>query len=688
MKSLKIPALLALLFATLTPAGAQKVPEKAANGYPIYNDVSIPRPDRPTEITEEDVRLTDKYIDLYPDGIPEADQATLHKLYKFFKDDPNGQKEWRGMQGKAIRAISAWNMRKLSNRRYVYTLEQLKPLAKVYIFTGNELISDFIRGHLAKVAGMPIDFWVHSELRKLIPEKPLGYIETSYLNQALGTAITAVRRNMSPEEISTIETAWYEKGYIPALNWLEANQAFFGNFQAVIAVGGLYASQYFKDSAGWEKSFAGLKYYVENAILPDGSNYEGYGYFNYPVAVILKGCSVMSAEQITELLAGSGLAKSQRWRVSGLLLGKDAKGRPGNFRLTFGDNPSAPKMWGVTDEPVQLARIVCRDPLSAWVHETWNQATTQYIFLLQQKFPGRPVKALPPDEAKIPLMTAFQCGDCYLRSGWGDEDAVLAFKAMNGNREQQVYIHSRPEINSVQLGAFGEYLICNAASASYRSPIRFEHDLRTWRANVVQVDGKDQFYPSAFLKESGCFGYPDAKLIRNERLKDGCYLLSNEAKDAYVTPMKQATRTVRYVPKGRFYIIKDVLVPEDGAMHHFDHRFFIFNHDFKTKIEKNGDLINIFRPKAELYIAVNASTPCSFEYRDAYIHGLDGRDYDPDGPKQGKPGSAKGLQWSCDAQELTVISVLCPRAPGSAVPKILFEGDVVKVNGVKVDTAL
>ena len=684
-KMLKPAALLSLLFAAWTLAQGQTVPQTAENGYPIYNDVSIPRPDKPTTVTEADLRLTDKYLYLYPEGIPEADSETLKKLYKFFKDDPDGQKEWRGMQGKAIKAISAWDMRKISNRRYIYTLEQLKTLGKVYVFTGNELVSDFIRGHLAKAAGMPIDFWVHSELRKLIPEKPLGYIETSYLNQALGTAITAVRRNMSPEEIATIETAWYEKGYIPALNWLEANTEFFGNFQAVIAVGGLYASKYFKDADGWEKSYAGLKYYIDNAILPDGSNYEGYNYFNYPLSVILRGCSVMSAEQITDLLAKSSLAKSQRWRVAGLLLGQDAKGRPGNFRLTFGDNPSAPKMWGVTDEPVQLARIVCRDPLSAWVNDNWHQATTQYIFLLEQKFPGRPVKALPPDEAKIPLMSAFQSGDCYLRSGWGDEDAVLAFKAMNGNHDQQVFIHSRPEVNSIQFGAFGENLICNAASASYRSPIRFDHDMRTWRANVVQVDGKDQLYPNKFFEKEGCFGYPDAKLVRNERLKDGSYLLSNEATGAYVTPMKQATRTIRYVPKGKFYIIKDELVPEDGSTHHFDHRFFIFNHDFITKIEKNGDLISIYRPKAELYIAVSASAPMAFSYRDAYIHGLDGRDYDPDGPKQGKPGSAKGLQWSCDATSLTVISVLCPKAPGSARPKISFGKDFVKVNGVKVE---
>lgn len=685
-KILKPAALLALLFAAWTLAQGQEVPKTAKNGFPIYNDVSIPRPDKPTAVTEADFRLTDKYLDLYPEGIPEADLETLKKLYIFFKNDPDGKEEWKRIQKKAVKVVSSWDMRQLSNRRYVYTLgDQLRQLSKVYVFTGNELLSDFIRGHLAKAATMPIDFWVHSELRNLIPEKPLGYIETAYLNQSIGTAITAVRRNMSEEEIAAIEKAWYEKGYIPALNWLDANTEFSGNFQAVISVGVLYASKYFKDPVGRDKAFRGLKFYVDNAILPDGSNYEGYGYFNYPVAMILQGTSVMSAEQIKELLADSGLGKSQQWRVAGMLLGKDSKGRPGNFRITYGDNPSAAKMWGITDEPVLLALAVCRDPLSAWVHETWEQPSTQYAFLLQQKFPGRPVKPLPPDEAGVPLMTTFQSGDCYLRSGWGEEDVVLSLKAMNGNYEKQIYIHSRPEINSVNLGAFGEYLICNAASASYRSPIRFDHDLRTWRANVVQVDGKDQLYPNKFFEKEGSFGYPHAEIVRKEVLRDGGFILSNEAAGAYATPMKQATRTVRYVPKGKFFIVKDELVPEDSSTHHFDHRFFIFNHDFNTRIEKKGDLISIYRPKAELYIAVSASSPMNFAFRDAYIHGLDKRDYDPDGPKQGKPGSAKGLQWSCDATTLTVISVLCPKAPGSARPKISFEKNYVKVNGVKVE---
>ncbi len=682
---LRYTALTALALSVLTPAFGQTVPATGRAGFPIYNDCSIPLPGKPTQITASDVKLTDKYIKYYPDGVPEADQKMLRKLYFYFKDDPDGQTEWEAFQNKAITAISAWDMRKISKRRYVYTIgEELKPLAYVYIFTGNELVSDFIRGHLARAASMPIDFWIHAELRKLIPEKPQGYIETSYINQGLGTAIAAVRRNMSAEEISAIESAWYEKGYQTALNWLDAHADFMGNFQAVIAVGAMYASKYFNDPAGWNKAFSGLKFYVDNAILPDGSDYEGYGYFGYPVNAILKGTSVMSVEQIDSLLKNSNLSKSQQWRLAGMLLGKDSKGRPGDFRITYGDNPSAAKMWGVKDAPVLLASVVCRDKLAAWVHERWHQIYNYYGFLLKQKYGDRPVKALGPDEVGVPLMTTFQSGDCYIRSGWGDNDVVLGLKAMNGIYESKTYIHSRPEINSVNLGAYGEYLICNAASASYRSPIRFEHDLRSWRANIITVDEKDQLYPFNF-KGFTSTGYPHAEIVRKEELPDGGMILTNEAKGAYATPMKQASRTVRYVPKGRYYIIKDVMIPEDGELHRFDHRFFIFNHDFKTSISDDGQMVSIKRPFAELYIAVNASSEMNFEYRDAYIHGLGKRDYDPDGPNQGKPGSAKGLQWSCESKSLTVISVLVPRKPGSGAPKIVFEDGSVTVNGSSCD---
>ncbi|MBQ9548895.1 MAG: heparinase II/III family protein [Bacteroidales bacterium] len=681
-----LSAIAALLLTCWVQAGAQSknVPKMGKYGYPIYNDYSIPKPDKPLKITRDDLKLTDRYLSCYPEGVVEADAAAMRVLYEYYKNDPEGQAEWRGLQDKALKCIPTWDMGKLIQKRYVYSLANLKPLGWLYIFTGNELVSDFIRGHLAKAASLPVDFWIHAELRHMDPKKPQGCIETSYLNQAFGVAIQAVRRNMSEEELKTIETAWHEKGMGTGINWLEAHQKkIVGNFTAVIGNGVLYAAKYFKDDYAWNLALKHIKMYVDSAILPDGSNFEGYGYYAYPAAQLLIACSILSPEQIHKLMGESALKNVMKWRVSGMLFGEGVAGYPSPMRIVYGDNPCAGSMVGRSDAPTWLSILVMKDGLAEWIRQTYSQKGSSRVMLLKAKYPGLDVQPVSPEEAGIPLLTTYQSGDCFMRSGWGDDDVVVGLKAINGNPVEKVYPHARPEINSLNLGAYGEYLICNAASASYRSPIRKEHDIRTWRANVVTVDGKDQLFPYNWLKKSGCFGYPSAEIVRKEILPDGGMVLSNEAKAAYATPMKQATRTVRYIPEGRFYIVRDMLVPEDGEQHHFDHRFFIFNYDFKTKIEKNKAMLTIERPRATLYIAVNSPQNTSFEYKDAYIHGLAGRDYDPGGKQEGKLGNAVGLVWSSDAPSFEATSVLYPTHPGEAAPKIKFGKGFVSVNGKK-----
>ena len=661
--------------------------EAARKGAKIYNDYSIPKPDKPTNITAADLKLTDKYLDLYPEGIPEADAATLRKLYEYYKSDPVGKKVWAGLQEKALKCIPTWDMQKLTNKRYVYSLSNLKPLGKLYIFTGNELVSDFIRGHLAKAASLPVDFWIHHELRRLDPDKPKGCIETSYLNQALGTAIIAVKRNMTPEELKNIETAWYERGHRTAMNWMEANSTdgSMGNFLAVISTGILFSSKYFKDAEAWDCAVRGLKTYMDNGILSDGSDYEGYGYFEYPVNQILTAALVMPREEIEKLFSDSGIGKSQHWRVAGMLLGQDKGGFPSGIRITYGDNQYNRKAWGSVDYPSLLGTLVCKDGVAAWMRKTFSEKENENTLLFRAKFPNVEVNPTSPEEAGIPLLTTFESGDCYMRSGWSEDDMVLGLKARNGNKALERYPHARPEINSLTLGAFGEYLICTSGSASYRSHIRNEHDVRTWRANVLTVDGKDQLFRYKWMKKNGTYGLPDAQIIRKEILPNGEMILSNEARDAYATAMKQATRTVRYIPDGRFYIVTDTAVPEDGQTHHFDYRYFIFNHDDATVIGKKGNMIKVTRPNAELYIAVNGSTKLVQSQVDGYIHGPAVRDYDPDGPNQGKLGSAKGLVWSADAASLEVAAVLYPKHPGSAAPKIKFGNGTVTVNGKTYD---
>ena len=671
------------LFASVCMQAQDKPVRMGKYGYPIYDDYSIPKPDKPLDISLQDLKLTDRYLGFYPNGIPEADASELRVLYNYYKDDPEGQAEWASLQEKALKCIPTWDMEKLIKKRYVYSLAQLKPLALLYIFTGNELVSDFIRGHLAKAASLPVDFWIHAELRRMDPAKPQGCIETSYINQAFGAAIEAVRRNMTAEEIATVETAWRQKGMQPAVNWMEAHPATNGNFTAVIGIGAMYAAKYFHDEAVWNLGLSQLKMYVDECILPDGSDYEGYNYYSYPASQILSATLVMTPEQIRSTFSESSIARTMHWRVAGMLFGHGPAGYPSPIRITWGDNPCAASMKGDTDLPTWLSALVCRDGVAAWIQETYSQKRNNKVVLLQHKLSGEDIKPTSPEEAGIPLLTTFKSGDCYMRSGWDDDCMVLGLKARNGNKEKKAYSHARPEINSLNLGAFGEYLICNAASASYRSPLRNAHDLRTWRANVVTVDEKDQIFPFSSFKKLGCYGYPDATITRREILPDGGMVLANEAREAYVTPMETALRTVRYVPEGKFFIVTDKLVPKDGASHRFDHRFFIFNHDFKTAISGKGGNITVRRPGADLYIAVKGSQKLDLEYREAFIHGLGGRDYDPGGKFEGKKGSAIGLQWSCEASSLDVISVLVPQKPGTRAPKIKIGDGYVSVNGVR-----
>lgn len=687
MKSISLTLAIAASLLTAIPVDGKIIPQTGLDGAKIYNDYSIPLPEGKTladmKITKDDLQLTDKYLDLYPEGVIDADRNTLQALYEYYKNDPSGQKEWESIQDRALKAIPAWDIHKLINKRYIYSVSRLTPLAMLYIFTGNEAVSDFVRGHLSKMASLPIDFWIHAELHKLFPEKPQGYIETSYMNQAFPILLQAVRRNMSEEEYRTVTEAWYEKGYKSGQNWLEAHVVPQGNFTAVIANGVLCAAKYFKDEAVMNEAIRHLKMYMDMCILPDGSNFEGYSYFDYPARQLFNACLVMTPEQIKGAFADCSLKSVSRWRISGMLLGKDEDGLPGQFHIIYGDNPSKVQRWRSSDITTWLCTYICEDNLSAWIAKHFEQKKSASLLKLQCKLGGKDIGPKSPEELGLPLMSTFQSGDCYIRSGWGDDDVILGLKQITGDKEKQLYYHSRPEINSINLGAYGDYIICNAASASYRSPIRQEHDVRTWRANVIAVDGKDQFFPDNAFKKTGCYGFPTAQIVRKETLPDGGCILSNEAKDAYATPMKQATRTIKYVPQGRFYIVKDIMIPEDGEKHRFDHRLFIFNHDGKTSITKAGQMMHITRPRSELYIALQSSSKLNLEYRDAYIHGLGGRDYDPDGPNQGKLGSAIGLQWSCDAPNLEVTTILYPKHPGERAPKIKFSKGKVTVDGIE-----
>lgn len=658
---------IALLAAfSLSAQSGQAQNKMGKNGYPIYLDCSVPVPNKPLNITRDDLQLTDKYLKFYPEGITYANAEGLRRLYEFYKNDPEGRKEWTSLQNNALKCIPTWDLSKIlgERNRYMYAFLKMKSFAELYIFTGNELVSDFIRCHLAKAADLPIDFWMHAELRKLDPKKPKGYLESSHISRMLGSVITAVRRNMTPEEIEKIETAWHEKAFIPMLNWLETPSM--GNFTAVISCGVLYAAKYFKDKAAWDRGVWGLRYYVEHTIEKDGSDGEGYGYYSYPAGLLFEAAMIMNRDEMRQVFDGSDLDKVMTWRVYGQMFDEDETGM--TMRISYGDNNYRGLTRHESDIPAALSRYVYKDGLAEWMWRKYELRTTKNVMLLDAKFPNLKIKPVSPAEAGLPLIKAFDTGDCFIRSDWNPGGILLGLKS--GDCASRINnAHNRPELNSLTLGAYGEYFIVTCGSASYRSTIRKKYDTTTRAANTITIDDSRQKYPGL------------NKVTRAEQLPDGTYFLRSDVIDTYdVKTIEGSFRSVQFIPEGGFFIVRDFLGTRDGLNHKYDYRFHIFNRDEKTTISGPADFLKVSRPKADLYIALNKKLDFT-RNDDVYMHGPNARDYDPDGPNQGKLGSAIELDWSCKDRAIDVCAVLFPAKKDASAPKVKWGKGSVTVNG-------
>lgn len=671
MKRFILSALLLLLGIA---AGAQYASSEI---FPHYTDHSVPKPEGSTAISANDLVLTDKYLDRYPEGLVMASNENLHKLYGFFKDDPSGKKEWESLQDFTISRISSWNIYQGGVwSRYIQSVHAVQQLGMVYIFTGNPLVSLFIRKHLKKLSGMPLDFWVHAELRGLDPNLPCGTLETAALNRALSVAVEAVKPDMAPGELDAILKTWREYGLQTNINWLKTKMAP-NNFTAVIASGSLWAAKYFGDKEAEKTALDALKYYLDNCFETDGSYEEGASYFTYPVTNLVNASLVMTPQQVREYFGHSYFKDSMSWRLYGYIFDIEDDGEPGVMRISFGDNPYGDRDIKDADVSSAFARTVFHDGVAAWFRQKYRSRENIESILLYWKMGSPAVRPTSPQEAGLPLMKCFVSGDNYIRSTWDDKGIVLGMKTGDCN-SHTAYYHQHSELHTIALAAFGEYIIVTPGTASYRSRLHYEYDVTTRAANTITIDGMNQKNPRKPAYKEGkwdnrsfwCHGYPHADVTRQEVSEGGDCLIRSDAPDAYHIDMREASRTVKYIADGGFFIVRDRLVPSDGQRHHYDYRLHLFNRDGKTKVSGKGKKVKVERGAADLYIVLVSGNRVKLDKLDGYMHHPEGRDYDADGPKQGWPGSAIELDWSIDSPSLDVTAILYPVPSGSPAPKI------------------
>ncbi len=632
--------------------------------FPVYRSLPLPRPEGLKTFTEKDLTLDFDRIAKRSGGSLFVNPAGLARLAAYYRDTPEGRKLWESLCKTMVKMLNDWDIPLGNFDRYTYSFGRIRTAAYVYSLTGHKELGEFIRGHILQAARLPMDFWLHSELRGYDREAPTGGLETAQVSGAMAVAMALADDLFTREEADEIRTALREKGLVPCMRFVEKqkNSSRINNWLAVVGTGAYLSAGYLGDAAAQNEAREGLLRFVNGAVEDDGSYGEGIGYFDYPVNSIIPAIAAMPEKERREFLAGSGLRKSAEWTAYPYCYGKQPDGSANLMRLHFGDN----SYWGRPSLAL-LALLAELDgnPLARYLGDTFGQPgweESQWQLALARSAGAAETAPLSPAELKLPLVRSFDNGENFIRSSWEPGAALLSLYTAGPTRVD--YGHQRPERNAVTLIAKDEYFLISPGSASYRSPIHFAYDLNTLAANTISIDGKSQLFPgsgnSAWGKrppEQVAVGRPEVKVELARAGKNADVLVADAAK-SYQPRLAYARRMVVHLKKSGTFAVIDRILSEDGP-HRYTSRFHFNNRDEQGKLtDLGGGNWRFTRPKADLAIRLDADLPVEVAADDGYMHG-EGRDYSPGGEYEGRPGSARVLEIAnpAPAEAVTLLAV-------------------------------
>lgn len=649
----------------------------------IYRELRTPKPEHFRNYSIDEFKIDYDRLAARKTGMIYGDREGLLKLAHFYEENEMGRQYWKTLRQFSVDVLNDWYFKMGSFDRHIYWSFQMETLAIVYALTGHEALGKFLHGHIMQIARLPLDFWCHAELRKYKPERPQGMIETGQLAWKLSCAMSGAEDLFSPAELAEVRTALREKGLVPMMNYLTDTKAV-NNFIAIVGTGTFITGKYLGDAAACELGKSSLVKFVNNSVENDGSYGEGTGYFAYPMDNLTPAVAAMSQEERVGFFNESGLRHSPIWLAYPYLYPTDSENR--ELRVVYGDNSY---MGRPAQKLLAMLTDIYGDRLAAWlgqhfsgIKQYWQCADWRWAVVHLAN--GKDIPPQSPAAEKLPLVKGFENGENFIRSGWEPDGIVLSLYTAGPTRVN--YAHQRPERNSINLGAFGEYFIISPHSASYRSPIHYQYDLTSLAANTILIDNRSQLFNKiggswGNAPEYATVGKPVGKLVGSGSGPVFDYL-EGDARRCYQEKPETALRTVLYHRAKKYFVVIDHL-KDAKAPHSYTARWQLNNRDGKLNLTgiETGRLL-AERPKADLAVFPFAAVPLKIEVLDGYMHGAR-RDYSPGGENEGKPGSAKVLAVSnaSPEKEFTLFTVLQPLKKGEKPLSCKFDGGTLTVDG-------
>ena len=661
---------------------AATVPLTAEKPF-VYKELRIAKPAVWRTCSPDEFRIDCARLAARDRGLLYGDREGLLKLARFYEGDEHGRRLWKAKQLAASRYVNDWYFRPSSFDRHIYRSFSLNDVGFIYALTGHRLLGRFLRDYTLQLVRLPEDFWLHRELRVYKPERPYGMIETGQLSGAVASALCGSEDLFTPEELTEIRDALRRKALIPMLNWLEDTRSA-SNFLAVVGTGVYVTGKYLNDPQACAAGKKALLRYVTESVEDDGSYGEGTGYFSFPMENLISAVAAMNPEGRKSFLDQSGLRRSSEWLAYPYLYSsvKEAK----TLRCVYGDNSymARPPM-----AVLAMMADIYKDPAAAWLgrkfsgsafpYNNWKWALARFSGDAQGTSPTTAVDHLPP-------IRGFANGENFIRSSWEPDSTVLSLYTAGPTRVN--YAHQRPERNSVNLGAYGEYFIVSPHSASYRSPIYYAYDRSTLSANTIRIDHGDQLFlwtPNKKLSWGTVppyanYGKPVGKLIRLDSNPD-FDVMTGDARLCYKEKPEAMFRTILYRRPHNYFVVIDRMAASGRKRHTYTALWHFNNRDGRLRLS-GGESATLLaeRPRANLAVFTGADCTIERSVTDGYMHGSR-RDYSPGGANEGKPGSAKVLNVSnAEPREaVTFVTVLQPLRKGERARPVSWKNGKLAV---------
>lgn len=528
----------------------------------------------------------------------------------------------------------------------------------------------WIRTATMALCDRPTDDWVGPFFRPRSAQ-PSGTLETAHVGLAVVSAATLCGDLFSPAEHEHIAATLREKCQALCERALDHSVAQLeedpqreggtdrlNNWFIVRLNGYGTVSAYLCDDAALDKT---AELYALATKLFNADSYgETLQYWNYASIHLTHLNEVMLAARpdLAADLDRSCYARCVGWLAQSYLYSKPLAGwgtRDYPRSLNFGDSaatfrPTADVMLHIADRT--KAEYPTEAGLARWLFETTftevdldPQDRESFGFFNQFRWPAllSLLDAAPPvtpEEAKLPLTQAFECGTVVTRDSRGNESTVLGIQA--GYQPLRVASHRHRDQNSFMLVHRRERIFADPGHCCYR--------LATQRASVAtDAHSTWTFRTEAgdVLEQKPTTGSIDStqpvlnQLTRLEDL-DGISVITSDASAAYGEPVTRAERTwIAALPHVVFIVDRIEATEPVTVRSHF-----VFNNrdnglsvntatPTRLVVRRGGAAAKFFQLAS---IGDGEDTPGQLERSWGFIHDM--YHPQPNQPGQGREGSA------------------------------------------------